>query len=300
MSLCYRERRQLRGVEAALFRSDLHLAGMLEMFGRLYSGQDMPASEHVPSGQGRSRRAVTRIALAFAVATLAFSILFSVLTLPSRSGAPASGHRPPSAGAPGPAGKPTASRTLPDRIASRHIHGPIARSPPSASTLIHPRAWRSPGSRCDLDGMSGHHPMRMSPGRARRGCGSEWCCQGFAGGGSGWRALGPPSTGQARRCRIQLCRILRTSRRDEGLTGTRSPCRGEAAVLARQLRLIAYRRPRRSCGSIDGGSLGPRRSWHGRGGACGANPLAGFGSEASKDQHDVLDAEHTTKGMSPQ
>jgi len=52
MSLCYREQRRLRGVEAGLFRSDSHLAGMLEMFGRLYSSQDMPASEQVPPGQG--------------------------------------------------------------------------------------------------------------------------------------------------------------------------------------------------------------------------------------------------------
>ena len=95
MSLCYREQRQLRGVEAGLFRSDSHLAGMLEMFGRLYRGQDMPASEQVPSGHGRDRRAVTRIAAAFAVAALALSILFSALTLPARPGAPASGHRPP-------------------------------------------------------------------------------------------------------------------------------------------------------------------------------------------------------------
>jgi hypothetical protein len=34
--------------------------------------------------------------------------------------------------------------------------------------------------------------------------------------------------------------------------------------------------------------------------ACDANPLAGFGSEASKDQHYVLDAAHTTKGMTKQ
>jgi hypothetical protein len=34
--------------------------------------------------------------------------------------------------------------------------------------------------------------------------------------------------------------------------------------------------------------------------ACDANPLAGFGSEASKDQHYVLDAAHTTKGMTAQ
>ncbi len=29
--------------------------------------------------------------------------------------------------------------------------------------------------------------------------------------------------------------------------------------------------------------------------ACDANPLAGFGSEASKDQHYVLDAAHTQR-----
>ena len=125
MSLCYREQRQLRGIEAGLFRSDSHLAGMLETFGRLYSGQDTPASERVPSGQGRDRRVVTRIAAAFAVAALAISILFSAaLTLPPRYGAPASGHRPPSLSAPGQAAKPTTSRALPDRIASRHVRGP--------------------------------------------------------------------------------------------------------------------------------------------------------------------------------
>jgi hypothetical protein len=120
MSLCYREQRQLRDVEAGLFRPDSHLAGMLETFGRLYRGQDMPASERVLSGQGRDQGAVTRIAVAFAVAALALGILFSAaLTLPPRPGAPASGHRPPSPSTPGQAAKPTTSRTLPDRIASR-------------------------------------------------------------------------------------------------------------------------------------------------------------------------------------
>ena len=86
MSLCYREQRQLRGIEAGLFRSDSRLAGMLETFGRLYRGQDMPASERVLSWQGRDQGAVTRIAVAFAVAALAISILFSAaLTLPDRS-----------------------------------------------------------------------------------------------------------------------------------------------------------------------------------------------------------------------
>jgi len=125
MSLCYREQRQLRGIEVDLFRSDSHLAGMLETFGRLYRGQYLPASERVPSGQGRDQGAVTRIAVAFAVAALALSILFSAaLTLPARSGAPASGHRPLSPSAPGQAAQPTTSRALPDRIASRHVGGP--------------------------------------------------------------------------------------------------------------------------------------------------------------------------------
>ena len=125
MSLCYREQRQLRNIEAGMFRSDSHLAGMLDVFGRLYRGQDMPTSERVLSGQGRDQRAVARIAVAFAVAAVALSILFSAaLTTPARSGAPASGHRPPSLSAPGQAAKPTTSRTLPDRITSRHVGGP--------------------------------------------------------------------------------------------------------------------------------------------------------------------------------
>jgi hypothetical protein len=125
MSLPYREQRPLRGIEAGLVRSDSHLAGMLEMFGRLYNGQDMPASEQVPSGHGRDRRGVTRIAMAFAVAALGLSILFSAaVAWPAQYGAPASGHRPPHPSAPAQAGKPTASRTLPDRTASRPIEGP--------------------------------------------------------------------------------------------------------------------------------------------------------------------------------
>ena len=67
MSLCYREQRQLRDIEAGLFRSDSHLAGMLETSGRLYRSPDLPASERVPSGRGRDRGAVTRITVAFAV-----------------------------------------------------------------------------------------------------------------------------------------------------------------------------------------------------------------------------------------
>jgi hypothetical protein len=125
MSLCHREQRQLRGIEAGLLQSDSHLTAMLYVFDRLYSGQDMPASEQVPSGQDRDRRAVTRIAVAFAVAALALSILFSAaVTTPARSGAPASDHRPPSLSAPGQAAKPTVGTTLPDGIASRTVGGP--------------------------------------------------------------------------------------------------------------------------------------------------------------------------------
>jgi hypothetical protein len=77
MSLCYREQRQLRTIEARLLRSDSHLAAMLDVFGRLYSGQDMPASEQVPSRQDSDRRAVTRIAAVFAAVALAISVMVS-------------------------------------------------------------------------------------------------------------------------------------------------------------------------------------------------------------------------------
>ena len=118
MSLCYREQRQLRGIQAGLFRSDSHLAAMLEVFGRLYDGQDMPASEQVCPGHGRDRRAVTRIAAALAAAALALSRLFSAaLAWPPRCGAPASGHRPPSQSAHQTV-KATASTALPDRSPS--------------------------------------------------------------------------------------------------------------------------------------------------------------------------------------
>jgi Protein of unknown function (DUF3040) len=125
MSLCYREHRQLRRIQAGLLRSDSHLAAMLETFGRLYHGQDMPASERVRSGHGRDRRAVTRIAVALAVAALALTFLVSAaLTTPARPGASASGHQPPGPSAPGRAAQPATSRTLPAGIAGRHAGGP--------------------------------------------------------------------------------------------------------------------------------------------------------------------------------
>jgi hypothetical protein len=104
MSLCTREQRQLRDIEAGLFRSDSHLAGMLETYGRLYRSPDMPASEQMSPGRGRDRRAV---------AALALSIPFSAaLTLPARYGAPVSAHRPPSPSAPGPTAKAHGQQNL--------------------------------------------------------------------------------------------------------------------------------------------------------------------------------------------
>ena len=78
MTLCFREQRQLRYIEASLFRADSHLTGMLDVFGRLYSGQDMPASEQVAPGHDRDHRAVTWLAAASAAVALAIGVLFSV------------------------------------------------------------------------------------------------------------------------------------------------------------------------------------------------------------------------------
>ena len=77
MSLSYCEQRQLRGIEARLLGSEPHLAGMLEMFGRLYRGQDMPASEQVASRQGSDRRAAKRTAAAFSAVAVAICVMFS-------------------------------------------------------------------------------------------------------------------------------------------------------------------------------------------------------------------------------
>ena len=89
MSLCYREQRRLRTIEARLLRSDSHLAAMLDVFGKLYSGQGMPASEQVPSRQDIDRRAFTRIAAAFAVVALAISVMFSAALAVAAASQPA-------------------------------------------------------------------------------------------------------------------------------------------------------------------------------------------------------------------
>lgn len=67
MSLSYRQRQQLRRVDARLRRSDPELRAKFDMFGRLYEDQDMPVTERAPRppagpGRARFRRAVAWIA----------------------------------------------------------------------------------------------------------------------------------------------------------------------------------------------------------------------------------------------
>src|SRR5580700_6636308 len=105
--------------------------------------------------------------------------------------------------------------------------------------------------------MSGHHPMRMSPGRARRGCGPEWCCPGV-------QAV---SAGTVTTVRPRLC----STRRDTGGPRVDHTDRSTAD-----------------------------HSVRGEAGTDEEEPAPAFGSEAGKDQHYVLDAAHTTKGMTAQ
>lgn len=67
MSLSYRQRQQLRRIDARLRRSDPELRAKFTMFGRLYEDQDMPATERAPQaradpGHARFRRVVAWIA----------------------------------------------------------------------------------------------------------------------------------------------------------------------------------------------------------------------------------------------
>ena len=57
MSLNRQQEHRLRVIEADLCRSEPELGAMFGMFGRLYTGQDMPGGEQVPTGQGRFWRA---------------------------------------------------------------------------------------------------------------------------------------------------------------------------------------------------------------------------------------------------
>lgn len=68
MNLTRCEQRQLRHIEAAVRRSDPRLAAIMGMFGRLYSGEEMPASEHEPRSQNHLRRSAAWIVAALATA----------------------------------------------------------------------------------------------------------------------------------------------------------------------------------------------------------------------------------------
>jgi hypothetical protein len=68
MSLNYRQRQQLRRIDARLRRSDPELRAKFTMFGRLYEDQDMPATEQAPQARAAPdhtgfRRAAARIPL---------------------------------------------------------------------------------------------------------------------------------------------------------------------------------------------------------------------------------------------
>jgi len=90
MSLGYRERRQLRGIEAVLFRSDSPLVAMLGEFGRLYRGQDMPASERMRSWRDHDWRAIIWIMVACGAIALAIGVVFSAGSRPGHPGTPGS------------------------------------------------------------------------------------------------------------------------------------------------------------------------------------------------------------------
>jgi hypothetical protein len=66
MSLSYRQRQQLRRIDARLRRSDPELRAKFTMFGRLYEDEDMPVTERAPQAradpdQARFRRAAAWI-----------------------------------------------------------------------------------------------------------------------------------------------------------------------------------------------------------------------------------------------
>jgi hypothetical protein len=79
MSLNYRQRCQLHRTEARLLRSDPRLAAMLGAFGRLSSGQGMPAWEQIATRRDRVRQAAALIVQAIAVLAAAIGLLFSAV-----------------------------------------------------------------------------------------------------------------------------------------------------------------------------------------------------------------------------
>jgi hypothetical protein len=79
MSLNRRQQHQLYRIESRLLRSDPHLAAMLAVFGRLSTGQRMPAREQVATRLDRIRQAAALIAKATAVTATAIAFLVSAV-----------------------------------------------------------------------------------------------------------------------------------------------------------------------------------------------------------------------------
>jgi hypothetical protein len=76
MSLNYRQQSQLHRIGAGLRHSDPHLGAMLDLFGRLYPDQGMPAWEQAPqasSSQGRLHRAAASLIAGLITAAAAIS-----------------------------------------------------------------------------------------------------------------------------------------------------------------------------------------------------------------------------------
>jgi Protein of unknown function (DUF3040) len=110
MSLNYRQRHQLRRIEARMLRSDPQLVKMLGVFGRLSAGQRMPSWEHVASRPDRIRQAaaliaeaITLIASATRVLLVAVLALFAAVVIGGRARPPLRPSQPahPSPGADG-------------------------------------------------------------------------------------------------------------------------------------------------------------------------------------------------------
>jgi hypothetical protein len=155
----------------------------------------------------------------------------------------------------------------------------------------------APGSRCDLDSMSGHHPIRMSPGASAPRLRTWVVMRGFrrrarrrSGSGGPGDSLGrqflDAAVGRApaRRRGFPAESCSRCPQARSPRSGRGCAARGGTRAATAQIMRIDRRRITRSVAKL----ARTRR-------ACGANPLAGFGSEASKDQHYVLDAAHTQR-----
>jgi hypothetical protein len=64
MTLCVRERRSLRKIEATLCSSAPHLASLLTIFNRLGRGEEMPSRERLPSTRGLAAALLLSLVLA--------------------------------------------------------------------------------------------------------------------------------------------------------------------------------------------------------------------------------------------